>query len=364
MRALTCVLSGLCLLSFVACNDEPPPPAPAPAPAPSPKPKPKLDAGTPDGGPADGGATDGATDGGADDAGPDDGGVVDGGDADGGGDDAGVADATAHVTSKPAGATVLLDGLPVGTTPVDVPLVSGRKQVLEVSLEGHVALLRELEPAAGDSVTVDAVLKPGATLEVTSDPPDASVTVNGQLVLAGTPGVTKPIALGTAEVVVSSPGYDDFTKKLKVKPGAPQKLDAKLKAQVKVAVTSSPTGASVTLDGADAGVTPAVLLLSTQRTYTVVVTKAGWSAVKKVLKKPDGEPVEFQLVDLELEELKANVAKALKAYDTANDVLENAQKHPEREAQLEAAEEAMTKATVALEGAENALANARAKRAR
>jgi hypothetical protein len=274
-----------------------------------------------------------------------------------------MSDATAHVTSKPAGATVLLDGQPIGPTPIDVPLVSGRKQVLEVSLQGHVALLRELEAAAGDRLTVDAVLKPGATLEVTSDPPDASVTVNGQLVLASTPGVTKAFPPGAVEVVVSSPGYDDFRRKLKAKAGA-QKLDAKLKARVKVAVTSSPPGASVTLDGADAGVTPVELLLSTQRTYTLVVTKAGWSTVKKVLKKPDGEPVDFQLVDLELEQLKANVAKALKAYDAANEVLENAQKHPERQAQLEAAEEAMTKATVALEEAESALAAAKSKRAR
>lgn len=363
MRALTCVLSGLCLLSFAACNEEPPPPPP-PAPAPSPKPKPTLDAGTPDGGASDGGVADaGAEGGGAADAGDVDGGAADGDDVDGGDDDAGVSDATAHVTSKPAGATVLLDGQPVGTAPLDVPLVSGRKQVVEVSLDGHVALVRELEPSTGETVNVDAVLKPGVTLEVTSDPPDASVTVNGQLVLAGTPGVTKAFLPGVVEVVVSSPGYDDFTKKLKAKAGA-QKLDAKLKAQVKVAVTSSPTGASVTLDGADAGVTPAELLLSTQRTYTLVVTKAGWSTVKKVVKKPDGEPVEFQLVDLELEQLKANVAKALKAYDTANDVLENAQKHPEREAQLEAAEEAMTKATVALEEAESALASAKSKRAR
>lgn len=353
MRALACVLSGLFLLSFVACKEEaPPPPPPPPKPAAV---KPPADAGL------DGGAA-AATDGGDVDAGDTDGGETDGGDA-----DAGEApDAFADVSSKPEGAAVSVDGELVGTTPMKVPLVSGKKHLVEVSLDGYADAEREVEPGHDDTVAVEFALKPGATLNVTSDPPDASVRVNGRVVLENTPGVTKSFPPGPVEVVVRYPGYDDFTKKLKAKKGA-QKLDAKLLAKVKVTVTSSPTGASVKLDGEDAGVTPTQLLLSTKGKYTVEVTKDGWSTVKKVLTKPNGDPVDFKLSDLELDALQANVAKALKAYDAANVTLQNAQRRAQQDPslsdRLDKAEEQMTQATTDLEEAESALAAAKARRA-
>lgn len=358
MRALACVLSGLCLLSFVACKEEAPPPPPPP-PKPKPAPVKPADAGL------DGG-TGAATDGGALDAG--DAGDADGGELDGGDADAGeVADAWADVSSKPAGAAISVDGELVGDTPMKVPLVSGKKHLVEVSLDGYATAEREVEPGHDESVSVEFALKPGATLNVTSDPPDASVTVNGRVLLEGTPGVTKSFPPGPIEVVVRYPGYDDFTKKLKAKKG-PQKLDAKLLAKVKVPITSSPTGGSVKLDGEDAGVTPTELLLSTKGKYTVEVTKDGWSTVKKVLTKPNGYPVDFKLSDLELDALQANVAKALKAYDAANVTLQNAQRRAQQDPsltdQLDKAEEQMTQATTDLEEAESALAAAKARRAR
>lgn len=359
MRALACVLSGLCLLSFVACKEEAPPPAPPPpVPRPAaPKPPAAADAGL------DGGATDaGTADGGEPDAG-----ASDAGEADGGEPDAGeVADAFADVSSTPAGADITVDGVPSGTTPAKVPLVSGQKHLVEVSLDGYATAEREVEPGRDDTVAVDFALKPGATLTITSDPPDASVTVNGRVALENTPGVTKSFPPGPVEVVVRYPGYDDFTKKLKAKKGA-QKLDVKLLAKVKVPVTSSPTGAQVRLDGEDAGVTPTELLLSTRGRYTVEVTKDGWSTVKKVLTKPSGAPVDFKLSDLELDALQASVAKALKAYDAANAALQNAQRRAQQDPaltdQLDKAEEQMTQATTDLEEAESALAAAKARRA-
>jgi hypothetical protein len=365
MRALPFVLSGLCLVSFLACQGEtPPPPPPVPEPHPAPR-KPPADAGL-DGG-AKAAADGGAADGGTEDLGNVDVGATDAGATDGGNVDAGEpADAWADVSSKPPGAAISVDGVPVGTTPMKVPLASGKKQLVEVSLDGHVTAEREVEPGHGDTVVLAFALEPGARLEVTSDPPGASVTVNGRVVLERTPGVTKSFPPGPIEVVVRSPGYDDFTKKLRARKGV-QKLDAKLLAKVKVRVTSSPPGASVTLDGQDAGVTPTELLLSRKGRYTLQVTKAGFSTVKKVLTKPDGDPVDFKLTDLELQALEAKVAKALKAYDAANAALQaaqrRAQENPALGDQLEKAEERMAQATTALEEAESALAAAKARRA-
>lgn len=373
MRALTRLLSGLCVLWLVACSEEaPPPPPPAPPPPAAAPTAAVVDAGAMTE-LKDAGDDAGAEDAGTPDAGTPDAGGRDGGSSDAGEDDAGATmvevdpDAWVEVTSKPSGADITLDGKPAGQTPAKVPVVSGAKVMLEVTLTGYAPGTRELTPVRGDTASVDFALKPGATLNVTSDPPDASVTVNGRLVLERTPGVTKVFPPGPVEVVVRSPGYDDFTKKLTAKKGE-QKLVAKLAPQVTVAVTSTPSEASVTLDGQDAGVTPTQLRLSSRGKYTLVVTKPGWSTVKQVLNKPSGEAVDVKLSDLELDRLQAAVDKAMKAYDAANAALQRAQRRaledPNAADKVDEADERMVQATSALEEAESALAAAKAKRAR
>jgi hypothetical protein len=50
---------------------------------------------------------------------------------------------TLQLTSDPAGAVVTLDGEIVGTTPLEVPVIPG-KQIVRVSLEGYIAVEREV----------------------------------------------------------------------------------------------------------------------------------------------------------------------------------------------------------------------------
>lgn len=353
MRTSTGFVGAVCLFfSFWSCSEEAPPPPAVPAvPA---RPAAKPDAGVKPDASVDAGAGEAGTDGG-----PGDGGE---------GEDAGAPlDAFVEVASKPTGSPVTVDGQDAGETPVKVPVASGSKHQVKVARGGFFVETREVEPTAGETARVDVTLRPGATLRVTSDPPDASVTVNGELVLEATPGVTAAFAPNkSVEVAVSFPGYDTFTKKLKVK--GEQKLDVKLTASIQVGITSSPTEAQVTLDGKPVGTTPVDVFLSARGKHTVAVTKPGWSTVKKVLSGPQKDLVHFTLSDLELEKYEADVAKALKAYDKANDALEatqkRAQENPKFEAQLEAAEAEMEKATAELEEAERQLAAAKAKRAR
>lgn len=361
MRTPLPALAVACLLALAGCPEDAPVPLAAP-PAPKP-PAPKADAGALDGGAAATLPDSGLVDGGHVDGGP----AADGGPTDGGlgTEDGGEAprDAFADVSTRPPGADITLDGQSAGTTPAKVPVASGRKQLLVVSTAGFFPEQTVLEPAPGETVVAAFTLRPAVTIHVTSDPPDASVTVNGEPALAATPGDLLA-APGTVELAVSFPQHDTFTRKLKVKKGA-QKLDAKLLPSVKVSITSKPTAAEVTLDGKPAGVTPVDLWLSSKGKYTVAVTKEGWSTEKKVLVKPKPReaPVEFVLTDLELSRLEAAVAKALKAYDNADEALERAQASsagsPQR---LEAAEAAMQKATEELEEAQGQLAAAREKR--
>jgi hypothetical protein len=345
-RGLLLLLS---VLGLSGCPEEPAPPPPAPPPPAAKPPRPA---------PADAGTTD---------AGAPDAGASDGGDALDGGEDGGApVDAWVEVRSTPPGADITVDGAHVGTSPQTVPLQSGKSHLVGLTLSGRVAQTREVQPAPGETASVDVALEPGATLQVTSDPPDASVSVNGQLVLEATPGVTAPFRPGTVEVSVALPGFDTYKKKLKAR--GEQKLTVKLRPAVMVHVTSKPPEAEVLLDGEKQGVTPVDLRLSSKGTYTVVVTKEGWSTVKKVLRKPKGGPLDVRLSDLELDHLAAEAEKALKAYDRAYEALAHAQdlakEDPAQEPQVDAAEDKMTEATTALEEAQRALEAAKARRAR
>lgn len=337
MRTSIPALGVTCLLGLAACPEDASPPLPAPP----------VKKTSPDARDAARGTAEGL--------------MADGGAADGGAADGGVAtlDAFVEVNTKPTGAVLTLDGQSAGTSPAKLSVASGKKSVLQVSMPGFFPETKELEPAPGETVTASFILKPAVVLHVTSDPPDASVTVNGALALAATPGDAL-VPPGTIEVAVSLPRHDTFRKKLKVKTGE-QKLDVKLAPSVRVSITSRPSDADVTVDGKPSGKTPLDLWLSAKGRYVVAVSKAGFSTVKKVIARPqpDDDPVEFTLTDLELEKLQANVDKKLAAYDRAYEALERAQQrvaqNPALSEQLDAAEAAMQKATDELEEAKRQL---------
>ena len=126
------------------------------------------------------------------------------------------------INSAPQGAEVLIDGLPRGTTPVTLAVASG----------DHVLLLRNGNATRTVTIAVKAGTEsshyidlPVATsseatgrLDITSDPPGASVTVDG--VKRGvTPLVLASVAPGVRTVVISD-GTSSVTRTVRVNAGA------------------------------------------------------------------------------------------------------------------------------------------------
>lgn len=134
-----------------------------------------------------------------------------------------LADVTFDVT--PAGATVLLDGRTIGTTPLVYPIATGQ-HVVEIVAEGHKPLRRELMITAGVPVKIAnplTVIPKSAKVTITLAQPMAQVTIDGRpvgIVPVGSNGaVVVELPAGGHQLEVSAPGYNPTRQEIVVEAG-------------------------------------------------------------------------------------------------------------------------------------------------
>jgi len=209
-----------------------------------------------------------------------------------------------HITSVPSGADVTFDGSFQGQAPVTVQVyASGTPgHTLSVSKSGYQPWSQTLpgNPSAGQTIQVTANLLPVPTTEptitvtsiggdvgwyhITSVPSDADVTFDGsfwgetpvtvQVYTSATPGHT---------VSISKPGYQTWSQTLSGNPGAGQTIEVTasldpLNPTGNIYVTSSPAGATSTLDSSDSRTTPASYTGVTTGYHTIQVYKSGYQS--------------------------------------------------------------------------------------
>ncbi|MDT8356983.1 MAG: PEGA domain-containing protein [Methanomicrobiaceae archaeon] len=136
-----------------------------------------------------------------------------------------------EVTSSPAGASILLDGLETGeytnSTLTDVP--AGEHSV-QVSLEGYAAVEDEwVTVSHGETVEVHFTLVPlTGSIEVTSDPAGGRVYLDGEDSGEVTPAMLTDVAVGSHLVEVRLAGYDTASSRVEVVEGVPAEVDIAL----------------------------------------------------------------------------------------------------------------------------------------
>lgn len=188
--------------------------------------------------------------------------------------------------SNPPGATVIVNGDPVGTTPVnELPLQAGdykiylqREQYEDATAELSVIGLDEAQ-------TLELALLPDwADVTVTSTPPGATISLAGEPTDLITPA-TVPIPSGFAELTLKLSGYKSWTTDLEVAAREPQTLpDVGLElADGLVNVTTQPSGAGVTANGRYFGESPTELALRPGQSYKIQVHKAGYAPVTRTI---------------------------------------------------------------------------------
>ena len=190
------------------------------------------------------------------------------------------------ITTEPeVGAQVSLDGTTLGATPlVDTELPPGVHR-LEFSAARHLTEVRELEVrGGGERQSLAATLTPDyALVSLRSDPPGATVLVDG--VAAGVTPAELEIDSGEHELEARLAGYNAWSDRILVAANQPQQLpDLKLAlADGRVELASTPSEASVSVDGEFRGRTPLSLRLSPGRTHRVTLTKPGYETAAREL---------------------------------------------------------------------------------
>jgi hypothetical protein len=157
------------------------------------------------------------------------------------------------------GARAFLDGTDYGPAPVDIKDVKAGDHILQCKAPGMQVGERKITVAAGQSKIEKFDLNPEAptdqgTLKVVSTVPEAQVFIDGANV--GKVPVEKKISAGEHPVVVQREGYKQFEQKVRIEAGQTVTVQADLKGVGRLRILSTPSGATVLINGIPGGKTP------------------------------------------------------------------------------------------------------------
>ncbi len=192
------------------------------------------------------------------------------------------------IDSKPPGASVQIDGVDVGKTPLRDLSVEAGARTVALALERYLPLTQPLE-VTGRSVRqqLELALAPGwADVSIDSKPAGASILVDGEAL--GTTPATLPLMGGERQLILQLPAYADAQQALLVTPGKPLQLKTiELQPAPGVLQLSSvPSGANVTLDGEFHGQTPMELEVSPGKVHRLAVFKPGYRRYNGTVELP------------------------------------------------------------------------------
>ncbi len=120
------------------------------------------------------------------------------------------------VSSLPAGAAVLLDGINTGTTtPTIIEGVSSGSHIILLRLTGYQDYTRSLTVGENTTRTVSATLTSSTlspnTIYIISDPTGATVYINNNL-QGHTPLTIGSVTNGNYQIVIHYTGYSEWSK--------------------------------------------------------------------------------------------------------------------------------------------------------
>ena len=163
---------------------------------------------------------------------------------------------TVILSSDPAGAEALVNGIPRGHTPCRIDRIPGGIVTLTIQADGFISHTREISLAAGEVQSVDVQLKPQpGTIRVVSIPEGARVYIDDEF-----KGVT-PFDLAKAEpktyrVRLDMTGYDPVARDVALEKGSSVTEEFRLEKNMgRIEVITAPAGATILIDGKKTGIT-------------------------------------------------------------------------------------------------------------
>ena len=203
-----------------------------------------------------------------------------------------------EITSDPAGASVSIDSIPQGRTPLKIQADGGLKQ-LTLSLYGHNPKNDELKitnksPEASKHYKLVAATIPH---QLTLSPDSGILIVNGKAVTAKN-NTNLELTFGTDHIIqYSKSGYVDKKLQLQVNSTNPETIDIELTPILGIVEISSDPRAQIAVNGNSSGTTPKTLRLLTIP-QTITASQPGFrSQTRTVTPKSDAiTEIEFELL--------------------------------------------------------------------
>ncbi len=163
---------------------------------------------------------------------------------------------TMSVTSDPAGAEVLINGIARGQTPCRLDRIPGGAVALEIRAEGFQPHTRDVTLAAGEVQNVEVRLKPlPGTLRIVSIPDGARVYVDDEF-KGETPFDLVNVKPATYRVRVDKAGHEPVARDVTLGKGLTVTEEFRLaKNTGNIELITAPSGCTVLIDGKKVGVT-------------------------------------------------------------------------------------------------------------
>lgn len=197
------------------------------------------------------------------------------------------------VESAPVeGAKIYVDGKDTGRkTPATLKGISCGQHTVELKKKGFVGEKKIVGVTSGEVVKAQVSLAPNyAPLEIRTKPTGAEITINGRR--AGkSPIRIKRMTAGEYTIVAKMPDYHDTTRKFRLAPGKPLKLNIELRpAFGSIRITAKRVkDAEVFVDGDGLGTTPIELKRIVSGLHTIRVVKEGYKPFKTKVNIRDGK---------------------------------------------------------------------------
>ena len=179
--------------------------------------------------------------------------------------------------TAPVAARVLVDGKEIGDSNAKELEIPAGTHRLRLEAERFLPLEQELMvEGLGKQQSLSLSLAPGwGSYRLDTEPAGATITLDGAAI--GTTPATLELMQGPRQLQIGLEGYRDESLFVEAKAGEARALDRMMlvRADARLKILSSPTGASITLDGAFRGVTPLEIALESGKPHELIAFKAG-----------------------------------------------------------------------------------------
>ncbi|PLW81851.1 hypothetical protein CWI75_13990 [Kineobactrum sediminis] len=235
------------------------------------------------------------------------------------------------IVSQPAGAVIRVAGKPLGQTPSPILELAPGDYSLELEHPHYLPVTRTISVTGRDQAqTFENRLAPAwANVTVASQPAGAEILVNGEP--RGVTPATLEILQGERELALRKMGFTEAEQTLNVRAG--QAIDLAIIKLVPAAglltLSSTPSGANVTLDGDFQGQTPLTLSLKPDQPQRLMLSRSGYRRHTETVRLSAGASdqraialvAELGTVDLQVTPAGAEVRVNGKLVGTGNQTL-------------------------------------------